>query len=416
MNVEHLVEGRFLEHELHSLMEVKRAVVSKGDVRRMVINASVSRAQLRRTHFADYLAYAERQGWHTGSTIASRARSRPWYDLGLRPKSERADMFWPKAQQYRHVVPLNGDGLVCKDRLYDIWVTVPVDPKLLWATLNSTIVMISKHQFGRGAGIEGNLDTHVIDVNAMLVPDVRRASPEAAARAVAACERMSRRNAKRYLYDEFTLDDRRELDDATLEILGIENPDERMALRDRLYRDVTDLQQATRKREVIAQRDRARSNRRAAATPQYVADELWYEHESDLDLLQFPEDFVTRSNEGDIFDLPSGEVEVGTALMDIGNLLKVGTIRVGGRDGEVIDVGSVSRSRFLEALSLCHRTGQVRLPSEQVCDDAVSSFAQYRQDLRDRCSQLAQLRTPDQRRQRAIIDALLRKALQWRGT
>ena len=222
MNVEHLVEGRFLEHELHSLMEVKRAVVSKADVGRMVINASVSRARLRRTHLADYLAYAERQGWHTGSTIASRARSRPWYDLGLRPKSERADMFWPKAQQYRHVVPLNGDGLVCKDRLYDIWVTVPVDPKLLWATLNSTIVMISKHQFGRGAGIEGNLDTHVIDVNAMLVPDVRRASPEAAARAVAACERMSRRNAKRYLYEEFTLDDRRELDDATLEILGIE--------------------------------------------------------------------------------------------------------------------------------------------------------------------------------------------------
>ena len=157
MKVEHLVERRFLEPELHSLMEVKSAVVRESDVGRMVINASVPRARLRRTHFADYLAYAERQGWHTGSTIASRARSRPWYDLGLRPKSERADMFWPKAQQYRHVVPLNGDGLVCKDRLYDIWVTVPVDPKLLWATLNSTIVMISKHQFGRGAGIEGNL-------------------------------------------------------------------------------------------------------------------------------------------------------------------------------------------------------------------------------------------------------------------
>ena len=315
-------------------------------------------------------------------------------------------MFWPKAQQYRHVVPLNGDGLVCKDRLYDIWVTVPVDPKLLWATLNSTIVMISKHQFGRDTGIEGNLDTHVIDVNAMLVPDVRRASP-----AVAACERMSRRNAKRYLYEEFTLDDRRELDDATLEILGIEGADERTALRDRLYRDVTVLQQATREREVIAQRDRVRSNQRAAATPQYVADELWHEHEANLDLLQFPEDFVTRSNEGDIFDLPSGEVEVGTALMDIGNLLKVGTIRVGGRDGEVIDVGSVSRGRFLEALSLCHRVGPVRLPSEEVCDDAVSSFAQYRQDLEDRCSHFAQQRTPDQRRQRAIVDALLRKAL-----
>ena len=414
MNVEHLVEKRFLEPELHSLMEETRAVVSKGDVGRMVINASVSRARLRRTHFADYLAYAERQGWHTGSTIASRARARPWYDLGLRPNSERADMFWPMAQQYRHVIPLNNDLLPANHNLFDLWVRDHDKAELLWAALNSTVAALSKHQFGRAAGVEGNLKTEVVDVNKMLVPDVRKASPEAAARAVAACERISTRNAQHYLYEEFTLDDRRELDDATLEILGIETADERMALRDRLYRDVTDLQQATRKREVIAQRDRARSNRRAAATPQYVADELWHEHESDLDLLQFPEDFVTRSNEGDIFDLPSGEVEVGTALMDIGNLLKVGTIRVGGRDGEVIDVGSVSRARLLEALSLCHRTGLVRLPSEQACDDAVSSFARYRQDLRDRCSQLAQLRTPDQRRQRAIIDALLRRALQWR--
>ena len=70
----------------------------------------------------------------------------------------------------------------------------------------------------------------------MLVPDVRKASPEAAARAVAACQRMSRRDARRYLYEEFTLDDRRELDDATLEMLGVEDPDERAELRDRLYR------------------------------------------------------------------------------------------------------------------------------------------------------------------------------------
>ena len=121
MDVEHLVERRFLEPELYSLMEVKRAVVSKGDVGRMVINASVSRARLRRTHFADYLAYAERQGWHTGSTIASRARTRPWYDLGLRPKSERADIFWTKSQQYRHVVPLNKDRLPANSNLYDVW-------------------------------------------------------------------------------------------------------------------------------------------------------------------------------------------------------------------------------------------------------------------------------------------------------
>ena len=414
MNVEHLVERRFLEPELHSLMEVKRAVVRRGDVGRMVVNAPVSRARLRRTHLGDYVAYAEGQGWHTGSTIASRARARPWYDLGLRPKSERADMFWPMAQQYRHVIPMNNDLLTANHNLFDIWARDHDEAELLWAALNSTVTALSKHQFGRAAGVEGNLKTEVVDVNMMLVPDVRNASPEAAARAVAACQRMSRREARRYLYEEFALDDRRELDDATLEMLGVEDPDERAQLRDRLYRDVTDLQQAIREREIIAQRDRRRSSQRAASRPQDVADELWAEHESALDLLQFPEEFVTRPNEGELFDLPSGEVEVGTALIDLGGLLRAGTVRVGGRDGEVLDAGSVSQGRFLEALSLCHRSGRVRLPGSGVCDDAVSSFDQYRQELRDRCSRLAQQRTPDQRRQRAIVDALLRRALQWR--
>ena len=93
----------------------------------------------------------------------------------------------------------------------------------------------------------------------VLVPDIRKATPEVATRAVSACKRMSQRDAKRYLYEEFSLDDRRDLDEATLEILGIEDADERTALRDRIYRDVTDLQQAIREREIIAQHDRRRS-------------------------------------------------------------------------------------------------------------------------------------------------------------
>ena len=413
MNVEHLVERRFLEPELHSLMEVKRAVVGRKDVARMVINASVPRARIRRTHFADYVAYAEREGWHTGSTIASRAHSRPWYDLELRPKESRAHLFWPKAQQYRHVVPLNRDKLPCKDRLYDVWVSGSVDPRLIWATLNSTIVAISKHQFGRGAGIEGNLDTHVLDVNMMLIPDVRMAPPKAAARAIAACERMSRRDARRYLYEEFDLQDRRELDDAILAILGIKDAEERRLLQDRMYRDVTDLQRATRDREIVAQGHRRRTSRRSASSPQAIAGELWLEHEARLNLLQFPEDFITRPNEGEVFDLPQGEVEVGQAMMAGEGLLRAGTVRIGGRDGEVIDIESPYRARFLEALSMCHRTGRVRLPDDDVSAAALDSFDEYRQELEDRCFALARQRTHDQGRQRAIANALFRKALQW---
>ena len=394
-------------------MEVKRAVVRKGDVGRMVINAPVPRARLRRTRLAEYVAYAERQGWHAGSTIASRARTRPWYDLGLMRKEERAPLVWAKSQQYRHAVPLNSDRLPVNSNLYDVWPLDSVGTELLWAVLNSTVSALAKHQFGRAAGVEGNLKTEVIDVNMMLVPDIRKASPEAAARAVRACEGMSKRNAGRYLYEEFRLDDRRELDDATLEILEIEDATERAALRERLYRDVTELQKAIREREIIAQRDRANASRRGGLTPQAIAAELWTEHSPSLNLLQFPEDFIGHLDDWESFDLPSGGVEAGEAMVDVGGLLRAGTIRVGGTDGEVIDVGSVSRARFLEALSLCHREGQVRLPEDEVCDDAIRSFEEYRQELRERCTQLAQQRTSNKGRQKTIVESLLRRALQW---
>ena len=413
-NVEHLVERRFLEPELHSLMEVKRAVVRSADVGRMVVNASVPRSRLRRTHFAKYVAYAEREGWHTGSTIASRARTRPWYDLNLRTKQERSAMFWPMSQQYRHVIPWNRDGLPANHRLFDIWCRKDSQSRALWAVLNSTLVGLSKYQFGRFQGIEGALDTEVVDVNMMLVPDIRDSSPEAVQRAVAACDKIAQRNAGRYLSDEFDLDDRRELDDAVLEMLGIEDADERIALRDRLYRAITDMHDAIRAREIIAQRDRRLANRRSTVTALDIAEELWADRRTDLRLLQFPDDFIPRHYDGDTFSLPDGDVEVGAAMIDMDGLLQIGTLRVGGKDGEVLQVSSHARARYIEALSECHRSGDVRLPNDEVCDQAVSRFTQYRDELRQRCSQMAVRITQNRTRQSAIVEALMRKSLQWR--
>ena len=134
--VEHLVEDRFLEPELHTPMEVKRTVVRRENVDRLVINAPVSRAKLRRTHLGAYVEFAEQNGWHTGSTIESRARTRPWYDLGLKPREQRADMFWPMAQQYRHLVPLNVDLLPANHNLFELWAQDQDQRDVLWAVLN----------------------------------------------------------------------------------------------------------------------------------------------------------------------------------------------------------------------------------------------------------------------------------------
>ncbi len=411
----HLVESRFLEPEFHTLMEAKSIVIRAADVKRWVINAPISRAALRRTRLANYVAYAEAQRWHTGPTVASRARTRPWYDLGLRPKAERAQLVWPKIQQYRHLVLWNEDALPTNSSLYDVWAVNSVEPRLLWAILNSSVVALAKHQFGRVAGIEGNLQIDVVHVNMMLVPDVRQAPPEVAARAIAAAERMARRPS-RNLPEEFSLSDRQELDDAVLEILGFTDFEERVALRSRLYAAVTQMYSATRTRELIAQKDRLRSKSKGVMTAADMAEELWEQHQDSFEVLQFPEDFVRGPMRGESIDLPSGPVEVGRQMFDTGRGLRAGTIRVGGPTGVSIDVGSVPRARFAAVAALCGHSGVIPMPDDAECEQAVHEFERYQGELTQRFSALAAQRTRDQRKQRAITDTLVRKALPWRRT
>ena len=80
-------------------------------------------------------------------------------------------------------------------------------------------------------------------------------------------------------------------------------------------------------------------------------------------------------------------------MIDEGNLLRAGTVRVGRHAGEIIEVGTASLGRFLEVLYLSYHSGMVRLPSDGVCKDAVNSFARYRKDMEKRCAELASGRT-----------------------
>jgi hypothetical protein len=275
------------------------------------------------------------------------------------------------------------------------------------------MVALSKHQFGRSQGIEGNLDTEVIDANMMLVPDVRQASSAASNRAIATAERMAKRLSARTLPEEFSLPERQDLDDAVLEILGFTDTTERLAVRSRLYAALSALYTATRDRELVAQKDRLRSKRSGQITPAEMADELWATQHAALNLLKFPDDFLRRASRGEPLDLPAGPVEVGNAMLETGTRLRVGTIRVGGPTGEVLDVGSVARARFAQAASLCGIYGTLAMPDETACEEAVQAFQVYRNDLSQQFAVLASQRTREERKQRAIVEVLMRRALVW---
>jgi len=411
----HLVEAKFLEPEFHRLTEANRIVVRARDVKKRVINAPVARAGLRGTGLARYVAYGEGKGWHRGSTVAARAKTRPWYDLGVLPKGERAQMFWPMAQQYRHLVALNQDKMPANHNLFDVWPQEVADCRLLWGILNSTVVALCKHQFGRPAGIEGSLKTEVVDVKMMLVPDPRAATAGVAKRIVEAAEALSKRSVARMLPDEFSMEDRQRLDDAVLELLSVESEEERKGLRSRIYAALDELYQATRERELVAQRDRARAKRKGRVTAADLADDIWVAEGERLKLMGFPDDFVRKWSGAMVFDLTGEEVEVGEALMETGKHLRAGTIRVGGKGGTEHDVGSVAKAKFIEAAAISGRYGPIRVPVEDECEAAVGEFGRYCNELRARFQELAAQRTRDGKKQKAIIEALMRRALRWRG-
>ncbi|MDH6147053.1 MULTISPECIES: HsdM family class I SAM-dependent methyltransferase [Paraburkholderia] len=103
------VESQYLEPEVHSLMEVKGFVTREQDCSRMIFLAPSPKKTLPNLAKA-YVAWGEGLGLHKGSTCAQRVtKERDWFDL---TGHRRGTAFWPKAQQYKHVIPLNSGNLL----------------------------------------------------------------------------------------------------------------------------------------------------------------------------------------------------------------------------------------------------------------------------------------------------------------
>ena len=410
---QHVVEARYLEPEVHTLMDASSPVMRAGEARKLVLNVQEPPSALAGTHVARYIRYGERKGWDRGATVAARSRSGQWYDLGLSPPADRARVLWPKGHQYRHLALLNPDQMPCKDRLYEVFPHHDVDEVLLWAVLNSTIVAVSKATFGRPAGIEGYLDTQVIDAEMMLVPDVRWANGPLRQRLQVAGENLGRRPASRNLWEEFDQPERQELDDAVLELLGVGDSAERISLRTRLYDEIRASQGATRDREIVAQRDRGRGKPSSKAQVAELADDIWAEVSESAQLLEFPRDFVRNPGRGDAFDLLPGPVQLGSAMLDTGRSLRIGTIRIGGPDGPVLDAGGRGRAAFMKYLIEAGHYGRVRVPDEAEALAAVEELQGYLQRLHEQLASTAAARTRDKARQKRIVEIAMRHLLSW---
>ncbi|MCI0694196.1 Eco57I restriction-modification methylase domain-containing protein, partial [candidate division KSB1 bacterium] len=336
-NTLHPIETEYLRPEVHSLMQVERPVIRATDLDRVVLWVNKPLSELADTHVARYIRWGSKQTFPSKKSKAvpvpqrSTCASRPlWYDLTT---DKIGAAFWPKSQQYRHIIPANPEALVCNCNLYTL---VPDlanqhESVALAAILNSTIVGLFKCFYGRYAGTEGNLKTEVVDTVLLEIPDPRGVSPQLAERLSKALQRMIQREVT-HLVDEAMLqchseeamreilrrppelpselchEDRRELDDCVIDLIGVSDKKQRQELLDELYRGTTEYYRYVRTQEIQAMVNRSGKKGRRLG-PQDLAESIWNslaETEKSPPIIEWIKSFCSGT---EVVEIPEGKPE-----------------------------------------------------------------------------------------------------------
>ncbi|KAB2928860.1 MAG: SAM-dependent DNA methyltransferase [Candidatus Contendobacter sp.] len=422
------IEARYLEPEVHSLMEVKGYTVRPRDCARLILLVGEPRQALQGTYALKYIEWGEANGWHQGSTCAARANAeRGWYDL---TGHARGAMFWPMAQQYKHAIARNDHDLIANHNLFDVS-DHEGDHDCLAGVLNSSVVVLSKFLFGRPVGVEGNLKTEVVDVKMMLVPNPRTGDISARRRVALAFQALKQRPTLQFLPEqrlrqmayrkngreaalaelsdqcELDMADRRELDDAVLELLGVANPRERLELRQCLYAYLREFFEHARQKEEKAIANKNKAKRRSAATPDEIAAQVLADIRDRFGHLLRPyAEFVDLTRPYDTFDLPvQGTAEVHHDLFS-----DQGGVRFmrGRKQIALVPARSLEQATLVALVATRGARGLVRAPL--AADDCARLHRRYQAFLDDRAQRIRQLveeRTGDPELQERVIRAVL---------
>ena len=299
----HPIEAKYLAPEVHSLMEIDGPIIDTGSLKHVILVVAEQLKDLHSTHVARYLRYGEKTSFASEKSRAvpvpkrsTCAARNPWYDLTY---TKPGHLVWPKSQQYRHIVAFNSTGLIVNCNLYDVTV---IDekirpPKVVAAVLNSTMVALFKIYFGRYAGTEGNLKTEVIDVNLLEIPDPRYATREVATKLTDSFDRLCKRDTQPMVEEEFMacrsseraeklkespinlpaelrMSDRRDLDVAVFELIGVADHAERERLCDQLYFETAKHFREIRIVEIKKQEQRAKTEGRGFRIDELALD-IW---------------------------------------------------------------------------------------------------------------------------------------------
>jgi hypothetical protein len=304
--------------------------------------------------------------------------------------------------------------------------------KPLCAVLNSTAAILSRLVCARILGVEGNIQLDVYSAKLMLAPVLGDSTPRPVLDRLTSCidailrrevlsfvpERRMREMAYRAAGREADLQklsglceldmaDRRELDDAVLEMMGESSPERRKELIDRLYAYLREFFEQVRQKEEKAIANKKRAKRRGPAKPSEIAAEILEEiREKDAYLLQrYDPGFLDPSKPYDTYELPSvGEPSHDQTLFAANGV----AFRKGKKPVAMVETKNAAQDALIVLLARSGVRGLVRVPHDEaecrrVCDRYSDLVG--RREMRVR--ELIQLRTADEDMQVKIYDILM---------
>ena len=423
------IEAEFLEPEVHSLMEVDEFAVDPDSCSKVVLLIDRVKSDLKGTYALEYILDGETKGYHKQPTCEGRiTEDRTWYDL---TRYDRADLVLPKIQQYKLITFLNPNKLHINSSLLGLYNITKKYKDPLCGVLNSTISILSRLVYARILGNEGNIQLDVYSAKMMPIPNVMIADKKTLSRIQDAFQEMSKRKALQFLSErrmremawrqsgkekdlkklsdqcELDMADRRELDDAVLEMLGVASPKRRKAMIDALYGYLREFFERTRQKEEKAILNKNKARRRGKTDPAQIAAQIFDEIAESCGefLRQYDPDFLDRTQPFDTFEIPAEGEPAPYRDMFIPHGVRF--IKGKKTQTALLKTSNPVQDDLIVLLCRSGIRGLIRVPHEdRECRRVLGLYESYIGKRENMIRRLIEERTADEDLQKMIYDAM----------
>lgn len=326
------------------------------------------------------------------------------------------------------MVVFNPENLIASCRLYYLTPRVAgYDPEVMTAILNSTVVGFWRNFYGRYTGTEGSLDTMIVDVNLLEVPDPRCTNSAISKGILEAFRSMRKRSIGQFVAedlmnchsterarelshlgdfpDEFNREDRRQLDDYVFQLLGVKSESRRDNLRQSLYKEAAEYFRRIRITEIEKMEQRSGSGGATRYTVEELASDIWDALEESL-RPSFVEWWTKQIKTGKNVTIP---LERPAFLASEQHMFDSQRVYFG-KDRKIFsDFSSRAETELVAFLATIGLSGDINVPDkEEKCHAMLSIAAQRYSDAKTKIEDLTVNRIGSEALREDVLGILLR--------